>query len=38
MTFEELLKMLKTLYLLNVICTLILLSRRLAIISVYFKN
>lgn len=37
MTFEELLKMLEALYLLNVICTLFLLSR-LAIISVYFKN
>lgn len=38
MTFEELLKMLEALYLLNVICTLILLLRRLVIINVYLKN
>lgn len=38
MTFEEPLKMLETLYLLNVICILILLLRGLVIIGVYFKN
>lgn len=38
MTFEEPFKVLETLYLLNVICTLILLLRGLAIIGVYSKN